>query len=76
MKSKLVLSIVIIGTLLVAGACSAVNANESLDQASIEVTIEELMDQNHIEKHVEVAAGSTLKVTLGSNPTTGFKWTE
>jgi len=76
MKSKLVLSIVMMGVLLTAGACSAVNANESPDQASIEVTIEELMDQNHIEKHVEIAVGSTLKVTLGSNPTTGFNWTE
>ena len=34
------------------------------------------MNNNHIEKQVEMTADDILTITLGSNPTTGFNWTE
>ena len=34
------------------------------------------MKDQHISKEVEVPAGGSLTVTLCSNPTTGFQWSE
>ena len=76
MKAKLVTAIALFGILITAGACTAANANNAPDQATVEVSIDELMSQKHIEKQVEVVVGGTLKVTMGSNPSTGFSWTE
>jgi inhibitor of cysteine peptidase len=44
-------------------------------QASVEVSCDDF-SQEHISKQVEVAAGGTVTVTLCSNPTTGFIWSE
>jgi len=45
-------------------------------QASVEVTYDEFMQNKHISEQVEVAVDGTLTVTLVSNPTTGFQWSE
>lgn len=44
-------------------------------QASVEVSCDDF-SQEHISKQVEVAAGGTVTVTLCSNSTTGFIWSE
>jgi inhibitor of cysteine peptidase len=44
-------------------------------QASVEVSCDDF-SQPHISKQVEVATGGTVTVTLCSNPTTGFIWSE
>ncbi len=71
MKSKpiLVLSIIAISALLLACAPAP-------KQVSLEVSCDEFMQQQHISQEVEVAAGDSLIVTLCSNPTTGFQWSE
>ena len=76
MKTKLFLTLAMIGILLSASACAAVNANTSPEQTDVVVTIDELMQQEHIAKQVTINAGNILKVTLGSNPSTGFSWEE
>jgi inhibitor of cysteine peptidase len=76
MKIKLLISVAMIGILLTASACAAVNANTITEQTTIEVTIEELMQQEHIEKQVTIDENAILKVNLGSNPSTGFSWGE
>ena len=45
-------------------------------QASVEATCNDFMKNQHISKEVEVPAGGSLTVTLCSNPTTGFRWSE
>jgi len=45
-------------------------------QASVEVSCDDFYQQNHISKEVEVGVGGTLTVTLCSNPSTGFIWSE
>jgi inhibitor of cysteine peptidase len=50
-------------------ACSAGSNDKSL-----EVFIDELTSQKNISRQVEISAGGSLKVTLGSNQTTGFQW--
>jgi predicted secreted protein len=67
LKSKLVLmGIVVIVSLLFVG-CSPGGKQISVD-------CEDFQANNHISKEIEVSAGDSLKVTLCSNPTTGFEW--
>jgi len=71
MKAKLVL-ICAVGVLsLFLFACTP-----AAKQASVEVSCDDFSQQNHITKQVEVGAGGTLTVTLCSNQTTGFMWSE
>ena len=44
--------------------------------ASLEVSCDDFYEQPHISQEVEVAAGDSFTVTLCSNPTTGFIWSE
>jgi len=45
-------------------------------QASLEVSCDDLMSQNHITREATVKSGEEFTVTLCSNQTTGFAWTE
>lgn len=76
MKKKIILTITMIGLLLTSIACAAANAEEKVNEMNVTVTIDELMNNNHILKQVEIAADGILTITLGSNPTTGFNWDE
>jgi len=71
MKAKLILicAVSILSLLLV--ACAPV-----AKQVAVEVSCDDFSQQKHISKQVEVAAGGTVTVTLCSNPTTGFIWSE
>ncbi len=72
MRMKLIpagiLSIVLLGLL----ACSPGAPSES----SLELSCDDFAESNHIGRQVEVAVDGTVTVTLCSNPTTGFEWTE
>jgi len=76
MRGVLFVGLVLIGNLVAVGACSSSEETSAPSQTSVEVAIDELMNQKHINKQAEVAVGGTLRVALGSNPTTGFKWSE
>jgi len=71
MKSKLI----IIGLMIVL-ALSLFACSPASKEVSVEVSIDDLMNQKHISQQVEVPAGGSLTVVLGSNPSTGFQWTE
>ena len=43
---------------------------------SVEVSCDDFGNQPHMSKQINVAAGSTFTVTLCSNATTGFEWSE
>lgn len=49
---------------------------ESGEEVSLEVSCEEFQSENHISHEIEVPVGGMLVVTLCSNPTTGFQWSE
>jgi inhibitor of cysteine peptidase len=54
----------------------ACTAQGSIQNASVEVSIDDFTNVYAIIKEVEVAEGGTLTVTLGSNRSTGFQWAE
>jgi len=45
-------------------------------EASLEVPCDEFGSENHTSREAEMPVGSLLAVTLCSNPTTGFQWSE
>ena len=71
MKSNLILAGALVAISVFLFACSP-----SVNQASVELSCDDFVKQQHITKEVEVAVGDSLTVTLCSNPTTGFQWSE
>jgi inhibitor of cysteine peptidase len=76
MKTKMMFMAAMVTVLLAAGACLPASGESSPNEANIEVTIDEFMDSKHLTREIEVSDGGVLTVSLGSNPTTGFSWTE
>ena len=70
MKSKLILVCVVFAIALSLCACAPAS------KASVAASCDDFMKQQHISKEVEVAVGGSLTVTLCSNPSTGFQWSE
>ena len=66
MKSKLILMCAMVATSLSLCACSP----------AIDVSCDDFMNLQHISQEVEVAVDDSLTVTLCSNPSTGFQWSE
>lgn len=71
MKSKLSLILIIAAMATLLFACGA-----AAKQVSVEVSCDEFMQQQHISEKAEMAVGDSLIVTLCSNPSTGFQWSE
>jgi len=71
MKLKLTLICAVVAMLVFLFACAP-----APKQASVEVSCDDFYKQNAISKEVKVPADSSLTVTLCSNPTTGFQWSE
>jgi len=69
MKSKLIMVCAVTAALLCLCACSP-------KSASVEVSCDDFMKLQHISKEVQVPVGDSFTVTLCSNPTTGFRWSE
>jgi inhibitor of cysteine peptidase len=71
------LNFIIIGiltvVLLIAAGCAGTSKSAS---QTVTVSIDDLNTQKYITRDIKVAAGDTVKVVLGSNPSTGFSWTE
>ena len=73
---KLFLPAILVVVLLALIACSS-----GLAQVVVEVTYDEFLEvkdtiSRHVSKNIEVSAGSSFKVALWSNQTTGFRWSE
>jgi len=68
MKTKLALTFALVAiTLVLCAGCS---------QVPVEVSCDDFTKQHNITKEVKVAVGDSFTVTLCSNPTTGFEWSE
>ena len=75
MKTRLYWAMVMLVILaLVAVGC--LKSNPHPMEMTFDVTCDEFMAQQHISKAVEVPLNGQLVVTLCSNPSTGFQWSE
>jgi inhibitor of cysteine peptidase len=74
MKNKLmaVLAIILAAAAL-AGCATKAEANRD---TNVIVTMEEFTAAKNIQKQLELEKGAVLNVILGSNPSTGYSWTE
>lgn len=71
MKSRLIPICVMVALSLFLLACSP-----TAKQGAVEISCDDFYEQNHISRAVEVATGDSFTVTLCSNQTTGFSWSE
>ncbi len=71
MRSKLTLVFIIIAISTLLFACAPASK-----QVSVEVSCDDFIELKHISKEVKVAVGDSFVVTLCSNSTTGFQWSE
>jgi len=70
------LALLLVGLLLFVGGCT----EEPTGYSDIAIPIEEFLLSSSSHPHIDVVmhgvVGGELTVTLGSNPTTGFQWSE
>jgi len=71
MRTKLMLICAVTVISLCLFACSP-----GSEQVCVEVSCDDFREEQHISKQVEVNVGDSFTVTLCSNPSTGFQWSE
>jgi predicted secreted protein len=87
MKVKIFLSIMVIGIVLLAGACSVAAETTSTNTVQnpvppvpnkylISISAEDFTKEANITKQVEVKIRDVFTIALDSNATTGFSWNE
>ena len=69
MKIKLLLIFTLLALSLSMLACTS-------REASLEISCDDFMMDQHFTWEVKVGTGDTVSITLCSNPTTGFRWSE
>ena len=74
MKTNLVGILSLLVVLVVAGACSL--GAEANPEKHVIVPVDDFAGAKHVIKQIEVERGEVLAVILGSNPSTGYSWTE
>ena len=78
-RVKWYLVLLLVGILLFVGGCTeeppVIPVTPTL-YSSISIPIEEFPNHPHIDVVMHAVVGEELTVTLGSNPTTGFRWSE
>ena len=68
MRINVILMCVMVAILLAVSACSS--------ETALNVTCDDFMKNKHISRETAVAVGDSFTVTLCSNPSTGFQWSE
>ena len=80
-RVKWYLGLLLVSILLFVGGCAEEPSPPVLPvtptpYSSISIPIEEFPNHPHIDVVMHAVVGEELTVTLGSNPTTGFQWSE
>ena len=76
MKSKIFVLLMVATSFLLLGACSSAKPQYSIAAQYDEFAAVQETISRHVTKSIDVPAGSSFTVTLWSNQTTGFKWSE
>ena len=84
-KAKWYLVSLLVGILLVVGSCAEpqeelptppITPVEPAGYSDVSIPIAAFQDQPHIDVVMSTVLGGELTITLGSNPTTGYQWSE
>ncbi len=83
-KVKWYLVLLLVGIVLLVGSCTEEPTLpipptvpvEPTGYSDVRIPIEAFPDQPHIDVVMSTVLGGELTITLGSNPTTGYQWTE
>jgi len=76
-RAKWYLPLLLVSMLLfVGGACGPPELPDLTPYSTVSIPIEEFPNHPHIDVVMHAVVGEELTVTLGSNPTTGFRWSE
>jgi inhibitor of cysteine peptidase len=76
MKGKLALLGMMSIVALTLMACGGAENTAELNQKAVNVPCDDFSEQGNVTSELTVAVGDTFTVTLCSNPTTGFQWSE
>jgi len=81
-RAKWYLGLLLVGTLLFVGGCTEEPVVPptipipSGGYSDVSIPIEQFQTQPHIDVVMDAIVGGKLTVVLGSNPTTGYQWSE
>jgi len=86
-RVKWYLVLLLVGILLFVGGCSEKPTEESIPTpptvpvdstgySDVSIPIEQFQLQPHVDVVMSTVLGGELTITLGSNPTTGYQWSE
>ncbi len=75
MKTRLMVTGAVLVT-LIAGAVLGCSSKSQAATKTIEVAMDDVLNQSAITRDVTLSVGDTLKVSLGSNHSTPFRWTD
>jgi len=76
MKSKIFVLLMLATLFLLLGACSSAKPQYSVEAQYDEFAKVQETVSRHVTKSIDIPAGSSFTVTLWSNQTTGFKWSD
>ncbi len=77
MKIKLILLLALLAVMLTAIACAPAESPAPATTAlAVSAATGDFDKQNNLSRELQVASGDTFTVTLDSNQTTGFRWSE
>ena len=76
MKSKIFVLLVVTTLFLLLGACSSEKTQYALEAQYDEFAKVQETISRHVTKSIDIPAGISFTVTLWSNQTTGFKWSD
>ncbi|ORB83535.1 hypothetical protein B1987_06545 [Mycobacterium kansasii] len=76
MKIRLMVTVAMVVLSVVWGCLGCASKARPPATKSIDVPMDDVLKQSAIERDITMSVGDTLKVTLGSNYTTPFRWAE
>lgn len=68
--------IAVLAALVIAAACACESEQAAAgpQTTTIEISYDELLNQQQVSRDVTLSVGDTLQVSLGSSPSTGYQW--
>lgn len=71
-----VMTVLVVAMLSVMGCAGKASPPPAPQATTVEVSYNDLLNQKRVHRDIDLAAGQTLRVILGTNASTGYKWAE